>query len=143
MANEVKVPLVRSAKIGGATIGGVDEAVHCDYQQVFQQSIGAGVANYRVDMPVTVANVKVSAIHTTGDTVTVYTNHPSTATNPGPDQTLVLAKNVPVLYAIGEAGAATPTLTTDVTSFYITNGGTSDCVVSIGVAGQQAPTGPA
>src|SRR4051812_39622989 len=112
MANEVAVKLSRSVNIGGVTIGGVDETVLCDYQQVFKQTVGAGVLNYRVDIPITVENVRVSGIHSNQDNVTIYTNYPSTATNPGPTQTITLTKNVAQIYSINEP-AAVVTFTDD------------------------------
>ena len=136
MANEVQVKLSRSATIGGQTIGGVDELVAADFQAVYKQTVPSGSTNYEIDMPVTVANILVSAIHSTQN-LTLLTNSTS-----APAQTINLIKNVPQLYSVNEPGSV-KTLTTDVTKFYATNSSGADAILLIGVATKQAPSAQA
>lgn len=136
MASEAQVKLSRSANIGGQTIGGVDELVTADYQQVYRQLVPTGNTDWEVDIPITVSNIYVSAVHS-NQNVTLLTNEPSTST---PTQTIAVTKNVAQIYSTNEPATA-KTFTANVTKVFITNSSGFDALVQIGVAGKQSPTG--
>jgi hypothetical protein len=136
MANENSIKFSRSMSCAGVTVGGVDEIVLADVAVAFKQTVISGAVNYEVDMPITKANVLAIGFHSTQN-VTIKTNSTS-----APVDTIVVAKNVPILYSVNEPAAGIP-ISADVTKFYITNASGFDAVVAIGVAEKQAPTGPA
>lgn len=136
MAGEVTLTLSRSVVIGGQTIGGAAETVLADTQTVYKETVPTGSTDYELDVPITVANIQVSALHSTQN-VTLKTNSSSS-----PVQTIPLIKNAALVWSVNEPAAA-KTLTTDVTKFFITNASGFDAVVTIGFGLKQAPTGSA
>src|SRR5947207_206592 len=99
MASEFQVKLSRSANIAGQTIGGVDEVILADYNQGFRQVVATGTTDYEIDLPITIANIYVSALHSTQN-VSISCNQVLASTVA--HQTIAVTKNVAQIYSTNE-----------------------------------------
>jgi hypothetical protein len=137
MAGEPNVKLARSATIGGRTIGGVDELIPANEQQVYEETVPTGTTDREVDFATTVSTNLVQALHST-QAITVVSNIPSTSTATTAHQTIAVAKNVAQIWTTNEPTAGR-VFTVDVVKLYITNSSGSDAKVQIGFASDETP----